>query len=120
MDTILVVEDNRDARAVYRLLLEHNGFRVIEARNGKDAVQRAVAEGPDAILMDLSMPVLDGWDAAGQLRDRARTAGIPIVACTASVSETEVMASGLFDAFLSKPADPNTVMAALRDVMERA
>jgi CheY-like chemotaxis protein len=79
----LVVEDYEDTRVMMRRQLELGGFRVVEAADGREAVERAGSHHPAVILMDLNMPVLDGFTAALRIRERAETRGVPIVALTA-------------------------------------
>ena len=73
---VLVVDDYPDAREMYSEYLEFSGFDVIQAVNGMEALQRAVDAAPDIILMDLSLPVMDGW-ATRRLKEDARTSSIP-------------------------------------------
>ena len=80
---VLVVEDYEDTRLMLRRQLELGGFRVVEAADGREAVERAESYRPAVILMDLNMPVLDGFTAALRIRERAETRGVPIVALTA-------------------------------------
>src|ERR1700730_2793488 len=79
---VLLVEDNPDARAMYRGYIEFAGFDVVEAADGVEALLAVRARVPDIILMDLSMPLMDGWEATRFLKDDSRTAGIPIVVVT--------------------------------------
>src|SRR5690606_74689 len=81
--TVLLVEDNEDNRTVYRTILEHFGYQVIEARNGEDGVRTARETIPDLILMDISIPVIDGWEATKILKNDPTTSHIPIIALTA-------------------------------------
>lgn len=81
--TVLLVEDNVDNRAIYRLILEHGGYEVLEAPDGEQGVRMAREEHPDLILMDISIPVIDGWEATRTLKGSEATAGIPIIALTA-------------------------------------
>src|SRR5262245_28214139 len=88
--TVLLVEDSTDVRELWRLWLTFWGFSVVEARNGSEAVERAVSSPPDLILMDLWMPVVDGIEAIKRLRAHHDTADIPIIALSAqSVTPTE-------------------------------
>jgi CheY-like chemotaxis protein len=80
---VLVVEDYEDTRVLMRRQLELGGFRVVEAADGREAVERAERERPAVILMDLNMPVLDGFTAALRIRERKEMRGVPIVALTA-------------------------------------
>ena len=79
---VLIVDDYPDAREMYSEYLQFSGFDVVEAANGMEALQRAVDAAPDIILMDLSLPVMDGWEATRRLKADKRTAGIPVVALT--------------------------------------
>jgi CheY-like chemotaxis protein len=79
---VLLVDDYPDAREMYSEYLEFCGFEVVEAGNGMEALQRAADENPDIILMDLSLPVMDGWEATRRLKADKRTASIPVVALT--------------------------------------
>ena len=105
--TILLVEDYEDTRLVMRLQLEYRGYRVIEAEDGKKAVELALQEHPDIILMDLSLPDLDGFEATKQIREDEQMRQVPIIAVTAH-QETNfrqgAKASG-FDAYVTKPID---------------
>jgi two-component system, cell cycle response regulator DivK len=65
---VLLVEDNEDNRNIYRLILEHSGFHVLEAVNGQDGIRMAKQERPDVILMDISIPIVDGWEATRILK----------------------------------------------------
>lgn len=81
--TILVVEDFNDTRDVLRRFLELKGYRVMEGTNGQEAMEIAIRERPDLILMDLQMPVLDGFTATLLLREREELDRVPVVAITA-------------------------------------
>src|SRR3712207_978904 len=80
---ILVAEDTDDIRLIIRMMLENKGHRVVEAANGREAVELATSKAPDVILMDLNMPVMDGIEATRHLRHRPETSHMPIIAVTA-------------------------------------
>jgi two-component system, sensor histidine kinase and response regulator len=105
--TILVVEDNEDTRYFMRLGLEELGYRVCEAEDGEQAIDVACREQPDAILMDIGMPVLNGLTATARIREHDEFRTIPIVAVTAH-QEVELrdgaQACG-FTAYVTKPID---------------
>ena len=105
--TVLVVEDSDDARYVMRLQLEDMGYLVIEAQDGKEAVEVATNGRPDIILMDLSLPIMDGFAATEKIRASDGLAGVPVIAVTAH-QETDfrkgAKAAG-FDAYVTKPID---------------
>ena len=83
MAKILLVEDNEMNRDMLSRRLERRGFEVIMAVDGQEGIDRAIAEVPDLILMDMSLPVVDGWEATRLIKADARTASIPIIALTA-------------------------------------
>jgi two-component system cell cycle response regulator DivK len=105
--TVLIVEDVDDSRYFMRLELEQLGYLVIEAEDGKKAVELALQERPDIILMDLTLPVLDGLAAAAMIRSHDDMRDVPIIAVTAHQEtdfRTGAKASG-FDAYVTKPID---------------
>jgi CheY-like chemotaxis protein len=82
--TILVAEDSADTRAVLRRVLDFKGYRVVEAADGREAVELALSECPDLVMMDLNMPVMDGLAATERIRElRDKCGNIPVVAITA-------------------------------------
>jgi two-component system cell cycle response regulator DivK len=102
---ILVVDDNENNREVLNLFLSGSGYRVVEARNGLHAVAVAINTCPNLILMDLSMPVMDGFSAVRLIREIAEISEIPIVACTANDSHRLAALAAGFNGFLTKPLD---------------
>jgi two-component system cell cycle response regulator DivK len=118
---VLLVDDYPDAREMYSEYLEYSGFEVVEASNGMEAIQRAVQDAPDIILMDLSLPVMDGWEATRRLKADHRTAGIPVVALTghalAGISDGAKKAG--CDAFVTKPCLPEDLVKEIRKVLEQ-
>ena len=84
---VLVVDDYQDAREMYAEYLKASGFRVAEARTGIEAVAKARELQPDCILMDLSLPGIDGWEATRQLKADKSTTHIPVIAITGHASE---------------------------------
>ena len=104
---VLVVEDFEDNRFMMRRLLEMSGYRVVEAINGNQAVERAAADHPDIILMDLSLPQLDGLAATRRIRSREGARKVPIVAVSAHDSadfHAEALAAGCNE-YVTKPID---------------
>jgi CheY-like chemotaxis protein len=118
---VLLVDDYADAREMYTEYLEFSGFDVVQAANGIEALERAVESGPDIILMDLSLPVMDGWEATRRLKADQRTADIPVVALTghalAGISEGAKKAG--CDAFVTKPCLPEDLVTEIRKVLDR-
>jgi CheY-like chemotaxis protein len=103
--SILIADDYADNRELLRLMLESDGHRVREARNGRELLHMAQEELPDIFLIDLSMPVLDGWEVLRELRADARTRSLPVIAVSAfdeAVQPRRVVDSS-FDAYLTKP-----------------
>jgi CheY-like chemotaxis protein len=117
---VLLVDDYPDAREMYAEYLEFSGFEVVEAENGMEALQRAVEASPDIILMDLSLPVMDGWEATRRLKADKRTAQIPVVALTghalAGISEGAKKAG--CDAFVTKPCLPEDLVKEIRKILD--
>jgi CheY-like chemotaxis protein len=104
---VLVVEDFEDNRFMMRRLLEMSGYRVVEAVNGNQAVERAASEQPDIILMDLSLPQLDGLAATRRIRTQEGARRVPIVAVSAHDSadfHAEALAAGCNE-YVTKPID---------------
>ena len=105
--TVLIVEDSDDARYFMRLALEQLDYIVVEAENGAVALEVAERERPDIILMDLSLPIMDGLAATEKIRSSGSLGKIPIVAVTAH-QETDFRAGAKaagFDAYVTKPID---------------
>jgi two-component system, cell cycle response regulator DivK len=117
---VLLVDDYPDAREMYTEYLEFSGFEVVGAENGMEALQRAVDAEPDIILMDLSLPIMDGWEATRRLKADKRTASIPVVALTghalAGISEGAKKAG--CDAFVTKPCLPEDLVKEIRRILD--
>ncbi|HEU4796093.1 MAG TPA: response regulator [Pyrinomonadaceae bacterium] len=106
---VLLVDDFEDTRLFLRLALEEHGFIVFEAENGETAVENAIRERPDVILMDLTMPLMDGFAATKLIRQNDHFKNVPIIAITAHQEtdfRSDAKASG-FDAYVTKPIDVN-------------
>ena len=115
MASILVVEDTADILDILTRQLHYAGHHVIGAKNGIDGIACARAYLPDLIVMDLVMPLLDGWEAIKQLKADARCAALPILAITArTLTETKEQARAVgCDAFISKPFTMRELFAAV-------
>ena len=111
--TVLLTEDNFDARHIHSLLLRQRGFRVIEATNGADAVEMARSEHPDLILLDIVMPVMDGIEAARILKSDPETASIPLIATTAQLLTLarQSHVADLFVGYMTKPFNPSVLVS---------
>ena len=114
--TLLLVEDNEDNRIIYCTVLRHLGYEVIEAQDGVKAVELARSVQPDLILMDISIPRMDGWEATRILRGDPRTSDIPIIALTAhALADDRERATEVgFSSYLAKPIEPRHVVAEIR------
>jgi len=113
---ILVVEDDTDNRRIVTKVLAVEGYLVIEATDGVEALAQARAELPDLILMDLALPTMDGWEATRRLKSDPDTRRIPVVALTAVAmrgDEEQARAAGCDD-YIPKPARPAAIRAMVR------
>jgi CheY-like chemotaxis protein len=109
---VLIADDDADNRIIMADILISKGHSVVIAVNGLEAIDLAAKEKPDIIFLDLSMPVLDGWQAAARLRSAPNTANIPIVAFTAhamSGDEKKAIGAGCND-YLTKPCTPDKII----------
>jgi len=119
--TVMVVEDFEDNRFMMRRLLEMSGYRVVEAINGQEALDAARRERPDLILMDLSLPLLDGLAATRLIRQQAELSEVPIVAVSAhdtSDFHSEALAAGCNE-YVTKPIDFDELESVLKRLLAR-
>lgn len=116
---VLVVEDYQDAREMYAAYLQFSGYRVAEATNGLEAIERATELLPDIILMDLALPKMDGWEATRRLKLDDKTRHIPIVALTghALAGHAEGARQAGCDSFVTKPCLPDALVAEIRRML---
>ena len=116
---VLVVDDFQDNREMYAEFLAFSGFRVIQAANGKEALDQAFANRPDIIIMDLSLPVMDGWEATRRLKADQRTNAIPVVALTghAMQGHSKGAIEAGCDSFVAKPCLPDQLVAEIRRML---
>lgn len=117
---VLVVDDYDDAREMYAEYLEYSGFRVAQARNGQEALDQAFALVPDIILMDLSLPILDGWEATRRIKQDSRTRDIPVMALTGHVlaGNAENAKEAGADEFVAKPCLPQDLESKIRNMLK--
>lgn len=112
---VLVIEDTQDNRQIIRDLLVSSGYEVIEAVDGGAGVTTAAESKPDLILMDIQLPVLDGYEATRRIKANPETAGIPIIAVTSyalSGDEAKTKAAGC-DGYVAKPFSPRELLAMI-------
>ena len=121
MPTILLVEDNEMNRDMLSRRLERRGFTVIAATDGQQGVSMATTEQPDLILMDMSLPVLDGWEATRRLKAAPETRAIPIIALTAHAmaSDREQALQAGCDEYESKPIDFGRLLGKIEELLKR-
>ena len=114
--TILLVEDNEDNRIIYATALRYAGYNVLEAITGTDGVYQTRTHLPDLVLMDISVPELDGWEATAILKADPATKHIPIVAVTAHAlpGDRERSFQAGCDGYLAKPCEPRAVVAEVQ------
>ena len=117
---VLLVDDYPDAREMYAEYLDFSGFEVIEAATGMEALQRAADTQPDIVLMDLSLPVMDGWEATRRLKADEKTRKIPVVALTghALAGHSKGAREAGCDSFLAKPCLPDQLVAEIKRMLE--
>jgi len=105
--TVMIVDDNEDIREMLRQMVENLGYHVVEAENGQEAIEVARHRCPNLILMDLNMPVMDGFTATRQLRQMVHVCSVPIVAVSANrreQSQADALAAGCNE-YLTKPVN---------------
>jgi two-component system, cell cycle response regulator DivK len=117
---VLVVDDFPDNRDMYMQYLEFSGLRVAEAQNGHEALEQAFALLPDLIVMDLSLPGLDGWEATRRLKADERTRAIPVIALTghALAGHSKGAIEAGCDAFITKPCLPERLLEEIRKMLD--
>ena len=116
---ILVVEDQEDNRVILRDLLSTAGYQLIEATNGQEGVELAQKERPDLILMDIQLPVIDGYEATRRIKGDAALGAIPIIAVTSyalSGDEAKARMAGC-DGYVTKPFSPRQLLAKVRQYL---
>jgi two-component system cell cycle response regulator DivK len=119
---VLLVEDNETNRYLARFLLEHGGFSVVTANNGLEAIESARAHKPDLILMDIQMPVMDGYEATTLLKADDTLKAIPVVALTAyAMPHERALAIGVGCAgHIEKPIDTRTFIVQVKAFLARS
>ena len=118
---VLIVDDYADNRAMYAEYLTFSGFRVEEAANGEEAVAKAADLLPDVVVMDLSLPVMDGWEATRRIKADARTAHVAVIALTghALAGHSAGAKEAGCDEFLAKPCLPETLVEKVKELLAR-
>jgi two-component system, cell cycle response regulator DivK len=118
---ILVVEDQEDNRKIVRDLLTSVGYELIEAVNGEEGVRLAEQHRPDLVLMDIQLPIVDGYEATRRIKAQPELRGIPIIAVTSyalSGDDAKALEAGC-DAYVAKPFSPRALLAKIREYLGR-
>ena len=120
--TVLIVEDDEDSRYVYGIVLEERGFSVVMARSGDEGLRLARESRPGAILMDVSIPGLDGWTVTERLKGDPETTGIPVIIITAHAFPEDLARAKQVgcDSFLTKPCEPRRVVEEVERFLQPA
>jgi two-component system cell cycle response regulator DivK len=116
---ILVVEDTEDNRQILRDLLGMAGYEMVEAHDGAEGVAKAAEHKPDLILMDIQMPVMDGYEATRQIKANPELKGIPVIAVTSyalSGDEQKTRDAGC-DGYIAKPYSPRQMLSKVREIL---
>jgi CheY-like chemotaxis protein len=122
MPRLLLVEDNQESRDGLSRYLRRKGFEVLVAADGRQGLQAAQAGGPDLVLMDMSLPVLDGWEATRQLKADPRTRDIPVIALTAHAmaGDREKALDAGCDEYDTKPVEFARLFGKIQTLLGRA
>ena len=119
---ILIVEDNEDARRILRDMLETTDYELVEAETGEQALAEGARQRPDLILMDIQLPILDGYEATRRIKADPALRSIPIIAVTSyalSGDEAKARAAGCDD-FIPKPYSPRQLLAKVRQYLDQS
>ncbi len=120
MARVLVVDDEKDVVELVKFLLERDGHQVLEAYNGKEALERANAEHPDLIILDIMMPEMDGYTVNAHLTENEATRRIPVIILTAKGQMRDVFEMASNVAFyMEKPFDPKHLREKIREVLTK-
>jgi two-component system, cell cycle response regulator DivK len=118
---VLIVDDFEDNRSMYAVYLTYSGYDVVEAADGQEAVEVATLRLPDVIVMDLTLPIMDGWEATRRLKANEQTRHIPIIALTghALAGQARDARKAGCDAFLAKPCMPEMLVEKVQELLQR-
>ena len=118
---VLLVDDSEDARGLYAGFLTHAGLRVAQAADGHHALWKVGALMPNVVVMDLLMPVLDGWEATRRIKTHPKTEHIGVIVLTGHVTELELQRAvdAGADVVLTKPCEPEALLAVVRRLLDR-
>jgi len=121
MEKILVVDDEPDIVTVIGKSLKDNGYEVIAAYNGQEALEKAKTEKPDLILLDLMLPIMDGYKVCGLLKNDTRYSKIPIILFTAKAQEKDIKLGEKVgaDAYITKPFEPEVLFSKIKELIKK-
>lgn len=117
--TILIIEDNEQNMYLETFILEKYGYRVLQAYNGKDGLDLACKEEPDLVLLDIQLPIMDGYEVANKLREHCFIINIPIIAVTSYAmpgDREQAIAAGC-SGFIEKPINPDTFISQVQEFL---
>ncbi|MCK6550880.1 response regulator [Myxococcota bacterium] len=112
---LLLVDDDDDSREMYAAYLGRRGFEVVEAADGRTAIERSISAAPDLAIMDLTLPDMDGLRAIHEIRQDERTAALPVIVVSGHGPERSTTAP--WDAYLSKPCAPDELVAEIKKLL---
>lgn len=120
-DTLLIIEDNEQNFYMMRFLLERSGFRVIGAEDGREGIDKALRYRPQAILLDIQLPEMDGYAVASELKKYVEMEDVPIIAVTsyAMVGDRERILAAGATAYIEKPINPDTFVSEIASHLQR-
>ena len=119
--TILVVDDDHDSRVICEIILSRQGYRVLGSSNGEDALRLAIAELPDAVILDIALPDMDGWTVTERLAAQVATTRIPIILYSAQAFDEDFQRGKALGCagYLVKPCAPQRILDAVREALDR-
>ena len=120
MSKVMVVDDENDVVELIKFMLEKDGYQVVTAANGREALERVEAAKPDLIILDIMMPEIDGYTVNTRLQEKDETRSIPVIILTAKGQMRDVFALGSnIVAFMEKPFDPKGLRDKIRELLVR-
>jgi len=117
MKTILLVEDNRNQRLLIKEEIEEHGYQVVEAENGKEALEKLQSAAVDLVVLDIRMPVMDGIEALGRIVEEKKN--LPIILHTAYSNYKQSFMSWAADAYVVKSSDPTDLLEKIEELLEK-
>jgi len=122
MPKILIVDDEIQFIKMVQMRLEANGYEVITANDGEEGLEKARSENPDLIILDIMMPVMDGYTMLKELRGDEQNKGIPVILCSGKVvllNDEEGVLKAEADAYIAKPFDPPVFLAKIEELLKK-